>query len=95
MKTYLNYIIRQIKNGKKAGLKKITLQGPCSKSCYRILEILYNEGFIKNFSFKTDQKNKPVIEIYFKYTRHGKNVINSISQISTPGAPVYVSIRSL
>lgn len=95
MQNQLGLLISQIKNGKQAGLKTIELSEPVSKFCIDILNILYKEGFINGFYYKTNTKNEKKIVISLKYTRTGQNVINSIKQISKPGKRVYTSIKIL
>ena len=94
----LNQIISSIKNGKMAGLKVVTIKSSFSKSSIDFVNILYKEGFIRGFKYTGSLKsnyNKGNLVIYLKYSQTGKNVINSIIQISKPGRRVYSGIRPL
>ena len=54
----------RIKNGQLA--KKEYICQPMDKLCLKILEIIYKEGYIKNYSID-DQKN---IRIWLKYSNN-------------------------
>ena len=66
---------------------------PNSKMKTRIAEILKEEGFIKNFRVRKDNK-QGVLKLYLKY-RNGDAVIRGIRRISKPGRRTYVSARSI
>lgn len=56
-----------------------------SKKNLKIIEILFKEGFIKNF-YINDIYN---IKIYLKYNNN-KPIINKITQISKPSKKIYI-----
>lgn len=91
MQNQLGFLISQIKNGKKAGLKTIELKEPVSKLCFDVLNILYKEGFINGFFCESSKK----VVVLLKYTRTGQNAIKNLTQISKPGKRVYTSIKIL
>jgi ribosomal protein S8 len=94
----LNKIISSIKNGKMAGLQSVQIKSSFSKSSIDFVNILYKEGFIRGFKYKgslDSDYNEGNLIIYLKYSKTGKNVINSIIQISKPGRRVYSGIRPL
>ena len=66
---------------------------PNSKMKTRIAEILKEEGFIKNFRVRKDNK-QGVLKLYLKY-HNGDAVIRGIRRISKPGRRTYVSARSI
>lgn len=96
MQNQLGMLISQIENGKRAGLKTIELKEPIPKICFNILKVLYKEGFINGFYYKTNlqQKNKNII-VLLKYDRSGQSAIKNIKQISRPSKPVYINIKVL
>ena len=66
---------------------------PNSKMKTRIAEILKEEGFIKHFRIRKDNK-QGVLKLYLKY-HNGDAVIRGIRRISKPGRRTYVSARSI
>ena len=66
---------------------------PSSKMKVRIAEILKEEGFIKNFRVRKDNK-QGVLKLYLKY-HNGDAVIRGIRRISKPGRRTYVSARTI
>ena len=57
------------------------------------LKILWDEGFISGYRVfvLNDQK----VEIFLKYTRTGKPVINSLKSLSKPGRRLYYSAKQI
>ena len=70
-----------------------TVEMPNSKMKTRIAEILKEEGFIRNFRVRKDDK-QGVLKVYLKY-HDGDAVIRGIRRISKPGRRTYVSARSI
>jgi small subunit ribosomal protein S8 len=80
-----------IKNGQMA--KKSIITGPRKNICESFLKILWDEGFISGYKISS-QKDKN-LEIFLKYTKNGKPVINSLKFLSTPGQRVYYSSKQI
>lgn len=83
-------MLNSIKNGQLA--KKDTVVQQRKKINEAILKILWNEGFILGY------KNLPSIdklEIFLKYSKTGKPIINSLKFISKPGQRIYYSSRQI
>jgi small subunit ribosomal protein S8 len=80
-----------IKNGQMA--KKSIIIGPRKNICESFLKILWDEGFISGYKVSS-QKDKN-LEIFLKYTKNGKPVINSLKFLSTPGQRVYYSSKQI
>jgi small subunit ribosomal protein S8 len=80
-----------IKNGQMA--KKSIITGPRKNICESFLKILWDEGFISGYKVSS-QKDKN-LEIFLKYTKNGKPVINSLKFLSTPGQRVYYSSKQI
>lgn len=66
---------------------------PNSRMKTRIVEILKEEGFIRNFRTRRDNK-QGVLKIYLKYHK-GDAAIRGIRRISKPGRRTYVSAREI
>ena len=80
-----------IKNGQMA--KKSVIIGPRKNICESFLKILWNEGFISGY--KISSQNHKNLEIFLKYTKNGKPVINSLKFLSKPSQRVYYSSKQI
>ena len=66
---------------------------PNSRMKTRIAEILKDEGFIKNFRVREDDK-QGLLKVYLKY-HNGDAAIRGIKRISKPGRRTYVPARGI
>ena len=66
---------------------------PNSRMKTRVAEILKEEGFIKNFRVREDDK-QGVLKILLKY-HNGDATIRGIRRISKPGRRTYVAARDI
>ncbi len=80
-------LFTRIRNGIHAEHPKVDI--PNSRMKTRIVEILRDEGFIKNFKVAEDNK-QGWLRIYLKY-KEGEPAIHGIKRISKPGRRVYVN----
>ena len=80
-------LFTRIRNALQAEHPKVDI--PNSKMKVRIVEILRDEGFIKNFKVAEDNK-QGWLRIYLKY-KDGDAAIQGIKRISKPGRRVYVN----
>ena len=78
--------LTRIRNANRAGHASVV--APSSNAKVAIAEILKNEGFIKNYEVKEDNKQNE-ITITLKYGRNDEKVITGIKRISKPGLRVY------
>ena len=62
------------------------------KSCEKILNILWDEGFILGYKFSSKNPNK--LKIFLKY-QNGNPVIKLIKTISKPRLRIYYSVKNL
>jgi len=74
--------------------KNETVLIPASKLKLQILKVIKEEGFIKEFEFKEDDK-QGIINVTLKYTSKKERVIKGITRISKPGLRVYVQAEKL
>ncbi|UVK77291.1 MAG: 30S ribosomal subunit protein S8 [Sodalis sp. Fse] len=77
-------MLTRIRNGQTSNKTAVSM--PSSKLKVAIVNLLKEEGFIKNYKVKSD--TKPTLELLLKYF-HGKPVIESIQRISRPGLRIY------
>ena len=82
----------RIRNGQMRSLHSIEI--PSSNFRRNILEILKNEGFIKDFYIEKSENNKINLKVNLKYYE-GAPVIKEIKRISKPGRRVYSRATSL
>ena len=67
---------------------------PCSQQKIRILYILKEENFIRDY-VKIEDNKQGVLRVYLKYDYNNDSVIQGISRISSPGCRLYVSVDKL
>ena len=79
-------LFTRIRNGLMVGHPRVDVPG--SKMKARIVEILKEEGYIKNFRIYQDNL-QGVIRVYLKY-KDDQSVIRGIKRISKPGRRNYV-----
>ena len=82
----------RIRNGQLRSLSSIII--PSSNFRKNILEILKNEGYIKDFFIEKSENNKISLKISLKYFE-GQPVIKEIKRISKPGRRVYSRAASI
>ena len=80
-------LFTRIRNAIQAEHPKVDI--PNSRMKIRIVEILRDEGFIRNFKVAEDNK-QGVLRVYLKY-KEGESAIRGIKRISKPGRRVYVN----
>jgi small subunit ribosomal protein S8 len=79
-------LFTRIRNGHMVGHSKIDI--PNSRMKTRIVEILRDEGYIKNFKVYEDNK-QGILRVFLKY-HNEQPVIHGIKRISKPGRRNYV-----
>ncbi len=67
---------------------------PHSSLKSNIAKLLKDEGYIHSFEVSA-KGNKKAIRIALKYNKQGKNVINSLKRVSTPGRHIYAGNQKL
>ena len=82
----------RIRNGQMRSLSSVDM--PSSNFRRNILEILKNEGFIKDYFIEKSENNKISLRISLKYYE-GNPVIKEIKRISKPGRRVYSRATSI
>jgi len=82
----------RIRNGQMRALHSIDI--PSSNFRRNILEILKNEGYIKDYYIEKSENNKINLKINLKYYE-GDPVIKEIKRISKPGRRVYSRATSI
>lgn len=81
-------LLTRIRNASRAEHEKVDI--PASKLKIRIVEILKDEGFIKNFRLLEDGK-QGTLRVYLKYGAGNEKMISGLERVSTPGRRIYVT----
>ena len=82
-------LLTRIRNVVRA--KKRWIDIPSSNFKKRILYVLKEESFLKDFIFINDD-GKEIIRVFLKYDFKGYSVIENIKRVSRPGLRVYVGV---
>ena len=85
-------MITRIRNAQLRTLNKVSI--PNSKFRARILDVLKEEGYISDYKFLTDKKNKGSLLVDLKYS-NGLPVIKEITRVSKPGRRIYTRAESI
>ena len=85
-------MITRIRNAQMRMLSSVTI--PNSKFRARILDVLKEEGYISDYKFLTDKKNKGSLLVDLKYS-NGLPVIKEITRVSKPGRRIYTKAESI
>jgi small subunit ribosomal protein S8 len=86
----LYHMLSNIKNAQK--VKRAFLFQKRKKLCEQVLDLLWNEGYI--LGYQLSFKNSPKIKIFLKYSK-GKPAIKIIRAFSKPGKRIYYSLSQL
>jgi len=73
-------------------IKQSSVLIPLSKLKVEILKVLYNEGYVGDYTINLETN---YIEVALKYTKDKQRVINGLKRISKPGLKVYASVNEL
>ena len=85
-------MITRIRNAQLRTLNTVSI--PNSKFRARILDVLKEEGYIADYKFLSDTKNKGSLIVDLKYNE-GLPVIKEIRRISKPGRRIYAKADSI
>jgi len=85
-------MITRIRNAQMRALNTVII--PSSKFRASILDVLKKEGYILNYKFLSDTKNKKSLFVDLKYN-DGLPVIKEIKRISKPGRRIYARATSI
>ena len=85
-------MLTRIRNANNA--KHETVDVPCSNMKKAIVDILLEEGYIKNYQIIDDNK-QGVIRITLKYGANKQKVISGLKRVSKPGLRYYASAEEM
>ena len=85
-------MITRIRNAQLRTLSKVNI--PNSKFRAKILNVLKEEGYIADYKFLSDTKNKGTLVVSLKYN-NGFPVIKEITRVSKPGRRICTKAESI
>lgn len=85
-------LLTRIRNANTA--KHDTVEVPCSNIKKAIVQILLDEGYIKNFTVVEDSK-QGIIKIALKYNEGKTPVITGLKRVSKPGLRIYSDVENM
>ncbi len=85
-------LLTRIRNASAVRHSKVLI--PASNLKLRVVNLLREEGFVRNFKVIRDDK-QDVICVYLKYTPDQRSVITALERVSTPGRRSYVKAKNL
>lgn len=88
----LGDMLTRIRNG--LHRSKDNVSTPASKLRARVLDVLKNEGYIRDYTVTDHGSGKSEYDIQLKYF-DGAPVIRTIERVSKPGRRVYVGVKSI
>jgi len=86
-------MLTRIRNANRANLDMADI--PFSKLKEGIVDILKEEGFIKNYKTGKDKQGNPTIRVYLKKADGHIKPLNDLQRISRPGRRVYVKSKGI
>ncbi len=84
--------LTRIRNALKAGHKFVDI--PASNLKKQMAQILYEQGFIKNYIVIEDNR-QGILRLFLKYDPSGRPVIHELKRVSRPGRRYYVDVNAL
>ena len=85
-------MLTRIRNGVRARKERVEIPGSRLKT--QIAELLKKEGFIRDYTVKSDGARTTLI-VQLKYTPDGEPVIRHIERVSKPGRRIYAPVEEL
>ena len=85
-------MITRIRNAQMRSLSTVKI--PASKFRAKILDVLKKEGYIADYKFLNDTKEKNSLTVNLKYD-NGLPVIKEIKRVSKPGRRIYARADSI
>jgi small subunit ribosomal protein S8 len=80
-------LLTRVRNASRAEHEKVDI--PASRLKVRVVEILKQEGFVKNYRV-LEEGPQATLRVYLKYGAANEQVISGLVRVSTPGRRVYV-----
>jgi small subunit ribosomal protein S8 len=88
----LGDMLTRIRNGQKAGMKKVSC--PASRLRSSVLKVLKESGYIRDFREETMTSGLKELQIELKY-ESGEPVIRELHRVSKPGRRIYSAAKEI
>ena len=85
-------LLTRIRNA--SASRRDSVEIPASNMKKAIVQILLDEGYIKNYSVKDDGK-QGIIRVTLKYDENKKSVITGLKRVSKPGLRIYSNVEDM
>ncbi len=85
-------LLTRIRNGARA--RKEQVEVPWSRVKTRIVQLLIDEGFVKEYSV-VEQAGHQIIRIWLKYDSQNRSAITEIRRVSRPSLRIYVGAKEI
>lgn len=85
-------LLTRIRNA--SASKHDSVEIPASNIKKSIVQILLDEGYIKNYSVREDGK-QGIIQVALKYDENKKSVITGLKRVSKPGLRIYSNVEDM
>jgi len=96
MQDFVSDMITRIRNGQRSRLGAIVLHPATPYFCLNILNILYEEGYIRGFyEVSINKGNSRAFCVLLKYNAQGVPAIISIFRVSKSSRRIYTSLKAL
>lgn len=86
-------LLTRIRNASSA--KHETVDIPASNTKKAIVQILAEEGYIKNYQVIDDKNTQGMIRVTLKYVEGKKPAINGLKRVSKPGLRIYTDVENM
>ena len=85
-------MLTRIRNAQSARFNTVDVM--CSKLSKAVLDVLKDEGYIKDISSHTNEKKRKMYRLVLKYTQN-EPVIKVLKRISKPGQRRYTDVKNM
>ncbi len=86
-------LLTRIRNASSA--KHDTVDIPASNMKKAIVQILLEEGYIKNFQVIEDKNTQGILRVSLKYVDGKKPAISGLKRVSKPGLRIYTDVENM
>jgi small subunit ribosomal protein S8 len=86
-------MLTRVRNALAARHEKVQI--PASHIKREIARILFEEGYVRDYSYRQDGHPQGILDITLKYDVTNASVLQGLKKVSTPGKRRYVSHKSM
>jgi len=86
-------LLTRIRNASQAGLPSVEM--PYSRLKEDIVRLLQQEGYVRSYETREDDKGRKTLRVNLKYDKEGYPLIRKIQRVSRPGLRRYAKVDNL